>query len=324
MAKRGDPKVLRFVVLFLRHYADLTQEAFGQAARVDQGTISIYEAGDKAPPEDVLRRMAVVAQVPWPLVVLLRRFLTVLFAWLAGGSALAVPREGTPAEEAALEAALLAVVPYRIEEAVADENGPSPEEERREAEEIWAGLEPFPLAERRRWIELTVRASRSWALAEKICHASELAAAHEEAMELAVLAISIAERVPDEARRARTLGYSGGYVGNAHRVATEFERARAAFALAREHWKSGEGARSLPLAGWRLEDLEASLYTDRRQFPEALDCLNRALAACGDDALAVGRILTKKAHVLEQLGDPAGSLQALEQATPAIEASGDP
>jgi len=204
MAKRGDPQVLRFVVLFLRHYADMIQSEFGAAARVTQGTISECEAGKTAPSEDALRRMAAVAGVPWPLVVLLRRFLTALLSWLdrASPSRLALAEE--PLEQAALEAMLLAVTTYRIEEEAAADGGPSPEEERREAEALWVALEPLPLPERRQWIELSVRAAGSWALAERICQASELAAAHdaEEALALAELARSIAERVPGEARRA--------------------------------------------------------------------------------------------------------------------------
>jgi transcriptional regulator with XRE-family HTH domain len=325
MAKRGDPKILRFVVLFLRHYADMFQSEFGEAARVAQGTISECEAGKIAPSEEALRRMAAVAGVPWPLVVLLRRFLTTLHSWLDSGSAPPLPLEEVPVEQAALEATLLAVTSYRIDEAAADSDLP-PRHARQEAEEIWAALELFPLPERRRWIELSVRAAGSWALAERISHASALAAGHDvkEALALAELALSIAWRVPGEAPRARTVGYCSGFLANVLRVANEWEGAGAAFAQAGEFWQAGEAARSLPLAEWRLLDLEASLHTDRRQFSAALDRLDQALAACGADALAVGRILTKKAHVLERLGDPAGSLKVLQEAAPTIETSGDP
>src|SRR5258706_15992317 len=40
---RGDPRVLRLVVRFLRDQADLSQLEFGKACRVDQATISHYE-----------------------------------------------------------------------------------------------------------------------------------------------------------------------------------------------------------------------------------------------------------------------------------------
>lgn len=325
MAKKGDPKVLRFVVLFLRHYAEMLQSEFGRAARIAQGTISDCEGGKVAPTEEQLRRMASVASVPWTLVVLLRRFLTALLSCLGHRSQSGLSAEEAPIEQTALDAMRLAMTPYWIEEETEPAADPSPDEERREAEAIWAALESFPLAERRRWIELSVRAAGSWALAERISHASALAAAHdvEEALALADLALSIAERVPGEARRARTVAYCSGFRANALRVANEFDRASAAFVRAGELWKAGEAARSLPLAEWRLLDLEASLHIDQRQFHQALDNLDQAQAACGSDALAAARILMNKAHVLKQLGDPAGSLKALHDAAPAIETSGD-
>src|SRR5947208_479804 len=108
MLKRGDPKVLRLVVKFLRACADLTQEAFGAAAGVTQGSISVYELGDFAPPEEALRRMAIVAGIPWPVVVHLRRFYAAalsLAARRSGGPGLA---ETAPIEQALLDSVLLA------------------------------------------------------------------------------------------------------------------------------------------------------------------------------------------------------------------------
>lgn len=74
------PDVLRLVVLFLRNYADLTQVELGRAARVHQGRLSVFETGDKTPPDEVLRRLAAAAGVPWPLVAHLRRFYAALLA----------------------------------------------------------------------------------------------------------------------------------------------------------------------------------------------------------------------------------------------------
>lgn len=336
MAKRGDPKVLQFVVLFLRHRSGLTQAAFGQAARVTQATISVAEAGKKAPDEEALRRMARVAGVPWPLVVVLRRFFTTLLFWLDRVSTPPFPHlplDDEPLAQAALEAARLALLPYQIEEeATAAEGRPSmppmpPEQERREAEEIWAALEPLPHAERQRWIELSLYAAGSWALAETIAHASARAAANDvtEALALAELALGVARRVPGEARRARTEGYCTAFLANALRVATEFARAEAAFARAWELWQAGEAAASLPLAEGRLLDLEASLRRAQHRFSEALGLLERALAACaGGKALPTARLRLNKANVQEQMGEHANALATLKQAAPAIETARDP
>jgi tetratricopeptide (TPR) repeat protein len=98
--------------------------------------------------------------------------------------------------------------------------------------------------------------------------------------------------------------------------------ADATLARAWELWKAGEAADSLPLAEWRLLDLEASLRREQHRFPEALARLDEALAACDGGDLARGRLLTNKANVLQQKGDHAGALAALAEAAPAVEASG--
>ena len=86
MAKRGDPSVLRLVVIFLRSHARMTQEQFGKACRVDQAQVSRYEH-DEAPSEGVLRRMAKVAGIDWSLVVHLRQFYSSLLTAASRGDA---------------------------------------------------------------------------------------------------------------------------------------------------------------------------------------------------------------------------------------------
>jgi transcriptional regulator with XRE-family HTH domain len=328
VAEKGDPKVLRHVVRSLRLRTGLKQREFGKASRVDQGNVSRYERGDVAPPEESLRRMAAAARVPWCLVVSMIRFYTALLSAADRGS-LSLPasetEEAAPVERAALDSIEMAVIPYEFEEAVAEAEGPPPEEARREAAEICAALLPFPPAERRRLLGLSLRASRSWAVAEALAHASGRAAADEveKAQELADLALFVARRVPGEAERARTAGYCAGFLANARRVATEFDEASEAFAPAWKLWRDGEAAASLPLAEWRLLDLEASLRREQHRFPEALERLERALTLCGGQPAEAGRILLKKEQVLYQMGDVVGALAALEQAAPLVEAAGD-
>jgi transcriptional regulator with XRE-family HTH domain len=160
MATRGDSSVLRLVVIFLRSQARMTQAQFGKESRVDQAQLSRYESGDVAPSEEVLRRMAKVARIDWPLVVHLRQLYSALLA-------AAARRNATPAsgvlDLTILEPVLLAVAPYLIE-IQAEPARPTPEEERREAEQIWKALEKYPIPFRRRLIELSPR-SGSWALA---------------------------------------------------------------------------------------------------------------------------------------------------------------
>src|SRR6185295_4952344 len=184
MAKRGDPRVSRLVVIFLRTHAGVTQAEFGRASRVTQANISLYELGKGVPPEESLRRMAKVARVEWTLVVHLRRYFAAILS--------AIDRQGAvpgsePLALAVLEPALLAVAPYLVE--ATEPNRQPLKEARREAEVIWTSLERFPIPRRRRLIELTLQASQSPALAVRVCEASVQAAAHDarEALELAEL-----------------------------------------------------------------------------------------------------------------------------------------
>lgn len=194
MAERGDPQVLRLVVILLRSKTRMTQEEFGRAARVDQATLSKYEKGHLAPPEEVRQRFAKVAGVEWHLVVHLTRFLTAVLA-------AADRHPGDPVGRESLETALLSLMPLLIEEE-SEPDPPAPEDLLSEARDIWSALERYPLADRWKHIETAPQdACRSWAaLARVISEASAQAAdgGGAEAVplaELALLTASRAERV---------------------------------------------------------------------------------------------------------------------------------
>jgi transcriptional regulator with XRE-family HTH domain len=308
------------LVHFLRSRARMTQLEFGKACRVDQAEISHYER-DKAVPEDVLRRMAKVARLEWHVVVHLRRLYEAVLAAEERRQAVA---DAGPLNLAILEPALLAVTPYLIEDAMAEQEPRPPAEERREAAEVWAALERFPDPQRRWLIERSLRSGRSVALAACVCEASVHAAAHDVkvALELADLALFIAERVP-ESRRSGALGYCWGHTGNARRVATDYDGADAAFAKAWEFWQAGPATDAELLPEWRLLDLEASLRRAQHRFWDALTLLDRARAACEEDPIAAGRILLAKGNVFDQMGDTERSLAALREAAPFVEAAGD-
>jgi tetratricopeptide (TPR) repeat protein len=126
------------------------------------------------------------------------------------------------------------------------------------------------------------------------------------------------------AQRARAEGYASGFVVNALRVATDFDAADAIFAQALELWRNGDPSEPELLPEWRLHDLEASLRREQRRFPEALKCLERALALCDGEPAAAGHILLKKEHLFDTMGDTAGALAALQEAAPLVEAAADP
>ncbi|HEV7507222.1 MAG TPA: helix-turn-helix transcriptional regulator [Thermoanaerobaculia bacterium] len=168
---------------------------------------------------------------------------------------------------------------------------------------------------------------RTWAMAVKLCEASVRAAAHkvEDALELADLALFTAGKVPGEpCCLCRLQGWCGAHVANSRRVATDFEGADEAFARALSLWEKGAACDSELLPEWRLLDLEASLRREQHRFPEALELLDRAMAASRGNEAASGRILLKKSNVFEQSGDLEGALAALQEAKVFVEACGDP
>ena len=316
MAERGDPQVLRHVVVYLLDKTGMTQATFAEKVGTSQSHISNWTLGKEAPPEAALIRMAAVARVPWHVVQHLIRFLTVVKEAVEHGA-----EAGAVAfNHAVLDNVLLAVLPYLVEEAWA----PLPMEEAlQEAREIWAALAPLPQEDRRRRIETAPPgACRSWAaLVKVVCEASARAAADsaERAREFAELAFPVAERVPQE-EHAAAQAYCWGYLGNARRVANDHDGAAEVIARSRELWRAG----SPWFPEWRLLSLEASLRRAQHRFTEALARLEEARASSAGDALAAGQILLQKEHVLFQMGDVEGALAALEEAAPLLEGTADP
>jgi tetratricopeptide (TPR) repeat protein len=167
---------------------------------------------------------------------------------------------------------------------------------------------------------------RTWALAVRVAEASVEAAADdaERALELAEFACSIAGRVDEEPRFClRLQGHCLGRRANAWRVANDFERSGEDFDRAWELWRAGSDANPPLLPEWQMLSLEASLRQEQHLFPEALDLLDRAKAAAGGDRAAEGRILLKREHVYDRMGDMEHAFAVLAEAASVIEGCGD-
>ena len=324
MTERNELRVSRLVVISLRSIADTTQTEFSKACGTTQPALSDYEQGKRQPAEAVLRRMARAAGVRWPAVIHLHRIFSALLS--ASAHVSAEIGEETQLLDAIIEEILPVVVPYLIEEWTAEPLGRTAVAERRRADEIVAKLGQLPAPRRRRLLELTSDASRSWAVAERLCEESERRAAHNEveALDLAALALYIAERVPGtETWQAVVLAFCWAFVANARRVANCFDDADEAFSRARQLWAAGTDADRERLAGWRLLDLEASLRREQQRFPEALALLESARTFAEPADLAVSRILLKREHVFERMGDLPAALATLEEAASRVAATGD-
>jgi tetratricopeptide (TPR) repeat protein len=106
-------------------------------------------------------------------------------------------------------------------------------------------------------------------------------------------------------------------------VAGDLDAAEAAFAEAWRLWKEGAGGNSYGVLGeWRLLDLESSLRRDRERFDEAMDLVDRALAAAPPPS--AGKILVNKAAILEAGGREEEAVAALRAAEPHVDGGKDP
>ena len=176
MARKGDPGVLRFVVLWLRAFARWSQTQLAESCGAYQADVSHWEQGLEAPSEERLRRMATAVRVPWFVVALLRRVFALALA--------ITERFGGTGARAVAEPAALAVTPYLVEEEEEESEPLSPEEARREAAEALAELRRLPPPRRLRLIEAAhLDGRRREALADQARRAGEEAAPHDAAVQ---------------------------------------------------------------------------------------------------------------------------------------------
>jgi transcriptional regulator with XRE-family HTH domain len=195
---------------------------------------------------------------------------------------------------------------------------------RQQAGFLWERLESYKPAERKR---LVAKGSkfRTWALSERVAAESIRKAANHprEALELAELALLIAELVPGEqAWKLRLQGYAWAHIGNARRAGSDLPGADKAIGQAWKLWEAGApGDPGLLNPAW-LPWIEAVLRRDQRRFPEALRCITEALKL--DSGTLRGEILLSKARIHETLGDPEASTAALLEAAPLIDPIKEP
>lgn len=326
--RNGPPSALGLALTYLRSAAAWTRARLGLAAgHRDSTLVSQYERGSKPfSREQAERLLELFGQTPEALDVLLFAHQLIFPEPPDGAGSAPVPlspEEHRGIARAALTAGWTAAEQVRSE-ALRRRKREKIEAAKREAGEMFQRLVTLTRKERRGLIEVFPD-YWTWALALRFSEGSLRKAAHrpQEALELADLALAIAERVPGgESWRSRLAGFCWAHAANARRVANDHAGADQAFVRAWDLWKAGTDPEGL-LPEWRLFDLEASLRKDERRFPEALELLDRARAGCGGDPLAVGRILLIGQHVLDQMGDPLGALKALDEAAPFVESSRD-
>lgn len=196
------------------------------------------------------------------------------------------------------------------------------EEDRRRAGEVWDVLRQLTPRERRTVVDVAGE-DLDWAVCERLCEESAKAGADkaERAVELAGLALRVAEQIPGP-ESSQLQGYAWAFVGNARRIQGNLPDADEAFLRSARLWQEGEAVDPTPLNEARIFDLEASLRQYQGRFEEAVVLLDRALAT-GPSGESLGRLLVKKANVLEIMGQHENAVEVLQEAARSL-ATGTP
>lgn len=320
------PSALGLALSWLRNARGWNKPRLARALRIaDDSLLSRYERGDVLSRENLESVLAPLDYPPEAVDVLLfaHRLIFPELPEEAASSLALTPEERRRILRASLSTGLTAAEVTHAE-LHRRKRQEKLEAARREAEAAWERLKGATPEERQELIA-TFPEYRTVALVARVCEASEQAAAHrvEIAMERAELALDIARRIPGEAS-LQAQSYSWGHIGNARRVATDFDSADKAFSRAWKLWPSGAGIEPELLPEWRLLDLEASLRRAQQRFPEALALLDQARAASGGDPVAMARILLKEERLFNRMGDFNRALAVLKEAEEFVEASLDP
>jgi transcriptional regulator with XRE-family HTH domain len=263
VAEEASPEDLKRLVGLLREFRDWEQRDLARAAGLDPSSLSRYESGRIVPPRKALERLAAAVGVPMPLVdaCLLPALKAVRLAMVLPERKYDVDDDTERLESALTGAARTAVVVFlaTLESSRQPwERSASPSEaDRSDAPELWRRLEPRNSDERRFLVE-TCREFQSWALAEYLCHESAAAGSDRAsvALELAELAVHVAEHVPgEEAWRSRLKGYCLAFLASVRRSGNDLAGAASAFAEARRLWEAGASAEPNLLSEGRVPEL---------------------------------------------------------------------
>jgi len=325
--RRPVPHPLSVTLTTLRRARGLTVEELAELSGVSKGLITRYEIGRNAPsPEKVAQFGAAMGYEAEEVDAV---FLGVTLAMDQPQAGPLSPVDPTPAERrrmrqtaGRLAQAELAVIDQHLLKLVRASRA---QRDRARAGDLvrWL-LEEADPQERRDLVESS-RQYHLWAVAERLCHESERAAAGsaDKAQELAALALRSAElEEGDPVWRLRLRGYVWIFIANARRVGGDMVAAGEGFALARELWEAGAAADPGLLAEWRLPSIEASWRRHQGEFERALELHEEAERLATPEAR--GKILLNKAFTLEQMGEPERALATLDMAAPLISEQRDP
>lgn len=208
---------------------------------------------------------------------------------------------------------------------------------RAEAPRLWEELAPHSPEERLALVRSNPRFA-SWGFCELLCREGREVAPDNanQALELAELAVAVADSIdrdaPAEDRwvyQLRALAWA--CLGNAWRVRGDLPQAETGFDMSDSWWEAGLAEVGDAL-GYEpvLLNLKASLRMAQRQFPEALELLDRVIEVHlhGEpehrDPHLAGRALVQRAHTFIELGEPAEAIFVLRHAEGLVDPDRDP
>ncbi len=324
--KKARPAARLAMVLLRYAHGWWEQGKLAAAAGFLRSQVSRWDRGVQEVPNYALERTADVTGFPRNLLSVLRRGLRSFLLAMQGKSR---PRRAL-AEVSLLELFPLAakavdLILEPLDEAVsvAEQAQPLPAD-REAAQSLWERLKLRP--EEQRWLLVErVEEFRNWVLVERaVAESLDLAPNHpRESLGWAKLAGRIAELVPgSEAWRWRLQGCAGTALTNAFRVCNDLPAGRAARLRARQLWEAGEpgdpGLLNRALLPW----IEAALYRDDRELPQALKKIAEALAL--DNGELRGKIFLTKASIHHVLDEPEAATAANLEAARLIDAEREP
>ncbi|HXU30441.1 MAG TPA: helix-turn-helix transcriptional regulator [Thermoanaerobaculia bacterium] len=315
-----DVPALNLALQLLRIARRKTQEELGELTGMPS-QIKEIENGRKTVSRSELEGYARLMEAPAGAVPVALGFAE---ATMPSADQTAHPWEATAEDRLAAERAFLETGQIIRQVVLAEGRAKRYAADRAEAERLWALLAPQKPDRRR--LMAQAKAFRTWALIERLCIESlkEAPRDPEAARSLAELAVEVARRLPPlQGFSDRLEGYAQAHLGNAFRVADDYNSADRSFALVAKLWIEPAPGEVCPLDVAQIPSLEASLRRDQRLFPLALSRLDRAFALAADDP-SRGRILLKRGFVLEQAGESMEAVAALRDAVQFGAPSQDP
>jgi transcriptional regulator with XRE-family HTH domain len=260
MRRKDVPDERALCLYILRALGGRTQEELAKALGTTAGAISEYEKGKRRTPERVVRHAAGMAGISSQTLMELKEILRDLRSVLKSTPIPKGDLHEDLAEGLALEFEALArkVVVTALASSRAWMGSAESARELVPADVLWAELARCGREERRLVVEEGVE-YQTWGLCKLLCRKSlEAAEGGRAALELAELALHVAERVPgDERWRGCIQAFAWAHLGHARRMLGDHPGAEEALARFRRLWHPVGASQTLLLDDGQIAELRA-------------------------------------------------------------------